>query len=209
MQIGDYVVHVVDDEEAVRKSLAFLLATAGFPVRVHESATGFLSTAAPAVGKACLVTDLKMPDLSGVELLERLNGMGVTMPTVVITGHGDIPLAVAAMKAGAVDFIEKPFEDDILIEAVKRAAGRLDDAVEITHDVQALRSRLAALSERERQVLCMIVAGLPNKTVAYDLGISPRTVEVHRANIMSKMQARSLPELVRMSIAMDLAGKRG
>src|SRR6185312_15184287 len=156
MQIGDYVVHVVDDEEAVRKSLAFLLATAGFPVRVHESATGLLA-AAPGVGKACLVTDLKMPDLSGVELLERLNGMGVTMPTVVITGHGDVPMAVAAMKAGAVDFIEKPFEDDVLIEAVKRAAGRLDDAVEITHDLQALRSRLAAMSERERQVLSMIV----------------------------------------------------
>jgi len=207
MQIGDYVVHVVDDEEAVRKSLAFLLATAGFPVRVHESATGFLA-AAPGVGKACLVTDLKMPDLSGVELLERLNGMGVTMPTVVITGHGDVPMAVAAMKAGAVDFIEKPFEADVLIEAVKRAAGRLDDAVEITQDVQILRSRLGTLSERERQVLSMIVAGLPNKTVAYDLGISPRTVEVHRANIMSKMQARSLPELVRMSIAMDLAGGR-
>jgi two-component system response regulator FixJ len=207
MQIGDYVVHVVDDEEAVRKSLAFLLATAGFPVRVHESATGFLA-AAPMAGKACLVTDLKMPDLSGVELLEKLNGMGVTMPTVVITGHGDVPMAVAAMKAGAVDFIEKPFEDDVLIEAVKRAAGRLDDPVETTHDVQILRSRLGMLSERERQVLSMIVAGLPNKTVAYDLGISPRTVEVHRANIMSKMQARSLPELVRMSIAMDLAGGR-
>jgi two-component system response regulator FixJ len=208
MRIGDYVVHVVDDEEAVRKSLAFLLATAGFAVRVHESATSFLA-AAPAAGKACLVTDLKMPDLSGVELLQKLNGMGVTMPTVVITGHGDVPMAVAAMKAGAVDFIEKPFEDEVLIEAIKRAASRLDDAAEITHDVQALRPRLAALSERERQVLSLIVAGLPNKTIAYDLGISARTVEVHRANIMSKMQAHNLPELVRMSIAMNPAGMHG
>ncbi|MGN6465404.1 MAG: response regulator FixJ [Rhizobiaceae bacterium] len=206
--MGDYVVHVVDDEEAVRKSLAFLLATAGFAVRVHESATSFLA-AAPAAGKACLVTDLKMPDLSGVELLQKLNGMGVTMPTVVITGHGDVPMAVAAMKAGAVDFIEKPFEDEVLIEAIKRAASRLDDAAEITHDVQALRPRLAALSERERQVLSLIVAGLPNKTIAYDLGISARTVEVHRANIMSKMQAHNLPELVRMSIAMNPAGMHG
>ncbi len=207
MQIGEYVVHVVDDEEPVRKSLAFLLATAGFPVRVHESATGFLAMA-PAAGKACLITDLRMPDMSGVELLERLHGMGVMMPTVVITGHGDVPMAVAAMKAGAVDFIEKPFEDEILIDAVKRAAGRLDDAMEIVDDIRSLRSRLEALSERERQILSMIVAGLPNKTIAYDLCISPRTVEVHRANIMSKMQARSLPELVRMSIATDLAGKR-
>jgi two-component system response regulator FixJ len=207
MQIGDHVVHVVDDEEVVRKSLAFLLATAGFPVRVHESATGFLA-AAPTAGKACLVTDLKMPDASGVELLERLNGMGVMIPTVIITGHGDVPMAVAAMKAGAVDFIEKPFEDGVLIDAVKRAASRLDDTVETAHDVQALHIRLKTLSQRERQILSMIVAGLPNKTVAYDLGISPRTVEVHRANIMSKMQARSLPELVRMSIAMDLAGGR-
>jgi two-component system response regulator FixJ len=208
MRIGDYVVHIVDDEEAVRKSLAFLLATAGFAVRVHESATSFLA-AAPAAGKACLVTDLKMPDLSGVELLQKLNGMDVTMPTVVITGHGDVPMAVAAMKAGAVDFIEKPFEDEVLIEAIKRAASRLDDAAEITHDVQALRPRLAALSDRERQVLSLIVAGLPNKTIAYDLGISARTVEVHRANIMSKMQAHNLPELVRMSIAMNPAGIHG
>lgn len=206
MQIGDYVVHVVDDEEPVRKSLAFLLATVGFPVRVHDSATSFLASG-PAAGKACLVTDLKMPDMSGVELLERLNGIGTMVPTVVITGHGDVPMAVAAMKAGAVDFIEKPFEDEILIEAVKRAASRLDDAAGITHDVQALLARLESLSGRERQVLTKIVAGLPNKTIAYDLNISPRTVEVHRANIMSKMQARSLPELVRMTITMDLAGK--
>ena len=208
MQIGDYVVHVVDDEEPVRKSLAFLLATVGFPVRVHDSATSFLS-AGPITGESCLITDLKMPDMSGIELIERLKRMGVMVPAIVITGHGDIPMAVAAMKAGAVDFIEKPFEDQVLIDAVKRAATRLDDGVETVHNVQVLLARLEALSVREREVLAKIVAGLPNKTIAYDLNISPRTVEVHRANIMSKMQARSLPELVRMTIATDQAGKHG
>jgi two-component system response regulator FixJ len=207
MQIDDYVVHVVDDEEPVRKSLAFLLTMAGFTVRVHESATGFLAVA-PGIGDACLVTDLRMPDMSGVELLERLNQMNVMVPSIVITGHGDVPMAVAAMKAGAVDFIEKPFEDEVLIDAIKRAASRLGKVPEVAEDAAVLRSRLDNLSDRERQVLSAVVAGLPNKTIAYDLNISPRTVEVHRANIMSKMQARSLPELVRMTMAMELADRK-
>jgi two-component system response regulator FixJ len=203
MQIDSYVVHVVDDEEPVRKSLAFLLTMMGFTVRVHDSATQFLA-AAPTIGKACLVTDLRMPDMNGVELLEKLNEAGLMVPAIVITGHGDVPMAVAAMKAGAVDFIEKPFEDEVLVEAIKRAASRLEK-LETVHDVGVLRARLASLTERERQVLDAVVAGLPNKTIAYDLDISPRTVEVHRANIMAKMQARNLPELVRMSLALKPA----
>ncbi len=205
MEIDSYVVHVVDDEEPVRKSLAFLLTMMGFTVRVHESATSFLA-ASHTPGKGCLITDLRMPDMSGVELLERLNEKAAMMPAVVITGHGDVPMAVAAMKAGAVDFIEKPFEDEILVEAIKKAASRLGETVNPVEDVAVLRSRLDELSERERQVLAAVVAGLPNKTIGYDLAISPRTVEVHRANIMSKMQARSLPELVRMTMSLGFAG---
>jgi two-component system, LuxR family, response regulator FixJ len=203
MQINDYVVHIVDDEEPVRKSLAFLLTMAGFTARVHESATSFLA-AAPSLDRGCLVTDLRMPDMSGVDLLTRLGAAKALMPTIVITGHGDVPMAVAAMKAGALDFIEKPFEDEILIEAIKRAAERMGGTPSAQDDATAVRSRLEQLSERERQVLSAVVAGLPNKTIAYDLNISPRTVEVHRANVMAKMQAKSLPELVRMTLSAGL-----
>jgi two-component system response regulator FixJ len=204
MQIDDYVVHIVDDEEPVRKSLAFLLTMAGFTVRVHESATSFLA-AAPGMHRGCLVTDLRMPDMSGVDLLAKLSAANALMPAIVVTGHGDVPMAVAAMKAGALDFIEKPFEDELLIEAIKRAAERIGGTPSATDDTAAIRSRLDQLTERERQVLSAVVAGLPNKTVAFDLNISPRTVEVHRANVMTKMQAKSLPELVRMTLAVGIA----
>src|SRR5690606_32908129 len=144
MDIGDYTVHIVDDEEPVRKSLAFLLTMAGFTVRVHASATAF-AAAAPAIRNGCLVTDLRTPDLSGVELLRRLGAMSVNIPSIVITGHGDVPMAVAAMKAGALDFIEKPFEDEVLIEAIKRAASELSRETG-SEDVTAIRARLDRLS---------------------------------------------------------------
>ncbi|MBX3571562.1 MAG: response regulator [Mesorhizobium sp.] len=207
MQSDDYVVHVVDDEEPVRKSLAFLLTMSGFAVRMHESATSFLEVA-PGIGRACLVTDLRMPDMSGVDLLNHLKDAQALVPAIVITGHGDVPMAVAAMKAGAVDFIEKPFSDEVLIDAIRKAAKLLDRDTSDDLDAATLQSRLDSLSERERHVLAAVVAGLPNKTIAYDLDISPRTIEVHRSNVMAKMQARSLPELVRMAIAMNLQGRK-
>jgi two-component system response regulator FixJ len=200
VQTGDYIVHIVDDEEPVRKSLAFLLTMAGFAVRMHESATDFLA-AAVGIRDGVLVTDLRMPDMTGVELLQSLGLAGTTLPSIVITGHGDVPMAVEAMKAGAVDFIEKPFQDEVLIDAIQRAAERLAEKPSDIDDVGVIQARLEQLSERERQVLSGVVAGLPNKSIAYDLDISPRTVEVHRANVMTKMQARSLPQLVRMAIS--------
>lgn len=200
METGDYIVHIVDDEEPVRKSLAFLLTMSGFAVKMHESATDFLA-AASSIRNGVLVTDLRMPDMTGVELLRNLVSANASLPAVVITGHADVPMAVEAMKAGATDFIEKPFEDVVLIEAIQRAAEQLVDKPLEFDDVVSIQARLGRLSDRERQVLSGVVAGLPNKSIAYDLNISPRTVEVHRASVMAKMQATSLPQLVRMALA--------
>ncbi|WP_048649299.1 response regulator FixJ [Nitratireductor soli] len=196
------VIHIVDDEEPVRKSLAFLLSMSGHAVRVHDSATAFLGVAA-GLRQACLITDLRMPDMSGVALLRRLRDAGQMLPAIVITGHGDVPMAVEAMKAGALDFIEKPFAEDVLLDAVGRAVAELHRHPRDGADTADVRQRLDQLSERERQVMRCVVAGLPNKTIAFELDISPRTVEVHRANVMAKMQARNLPELVRMVLLAD------
>ncbi|WP_117192450.1 response regulator FixJ [Rhizobium terrae] len=200
MQTGDYTVHVVDDEEPVRKSLAFMLTMNGFAVRMHETASAFLQFA-PSIRNGVLITDLRMPDMTGVELIRRLTTTRLNVPAIVITGHGDVPMAVEAMKAGAVDFIEKPFEDTVIVDAIQRAALLLSDKSVETDDTAEVQIRLESLSDRERQVLSAVVAGLPNKSIAYDLDISPRTVEVHRANVMAKMKAKSLPQLVRMAIA--------
>jgi two-component system response regulator FixJ len=199
MESADYTVHVVDDEEPVRKSLAFMLTMNGFAVRMHDSATTFLQFA-PSIRNGVLITDLRMPDMSGVELIRSLASISAKVPAIVITGHGDVPMAVEAMKAGAVDFIEKPFEDVVLIEAIGRASALLTETSTDANLVE-VHSCLKMLSERERQVLSAVVSGLPNKVIAYELDISPRTVEVHRANVMSKMKAKSLPQLVRMAIA--------
>ena len=203
MSTTDTVVHIVDDEEAVRSSLAFLLSSAGFAVRVHESATDFLAIA-KEIRNGCLITDLRMPDMDGVQLLRRLRDNDALLPAIVITGHGDVQMAVEAMKAGATDFIEKPFSDEVLIESIRRAANTAAERVQSEAMVEQVRQRLGTLSEREMQVLKGVVTGQPNKTIAFDLGISPRTVEVYRAGLMSKMQARSLPDLVRMVMDLDL-----
>ena len=193
------VVHVIDDDDAVRDSLSFLLTAAGLTITAYDSATAFVAKL-PRVAAGCIVTDIRMPGLSGVDLLKRLKLEGIRMPVIVMTGHGDVPLAVEAMKLGAVDFLEKPFDDDHLLAAIRSALDRHGDDDKRAEREVAFRERLETLSAREQQVLDGLIAGHPNKTIAYDLGISARTVEVYRANVMTKMQAGSLSELVRMAM---------
>ena len=197
--MAEGVVHVIDDDDALRDSLSFLLKTAKLDVHAYESATAFLN-ALPTTSAGCVVTDVRMPDLSGLDLLRKLRERGVSMPVIVMTGHGDVPLAVEAMKLGAVDFFEKPFDDEVLLAAVRTALGKWEKGARAEAEHADLHARLEMLSAREREVLGGLVAGLPNKTIAYDLGISPRTVEIYRANVMTKMKAGSLSELVRMAL---------
>ena len=193
------VVHVVDDDLAVRQSLSFLLASDGLPVRLHESALAFLD-AMTETATGCIVTDVRMPGIDGIELLRRLKARGFSLPVIVMTGHADVPMAVEAMKEGAVDFIEKPFDDDMFLAAVRSALRLQEQHAQRDAQITEVQSRLQGLSERERQVLEGLVVGKANKVIAYDLGISPRTVEIYRANVMTKMQAGSLSELVRMAL---------
>jgi two-component system, LuxR family, response regulator FixJ len=191
--------HVIDDDEAVRESIDFLLRSAQLTVKTYESASAFLAVA-PTINSGCVVTDVRMPGISGIDLLRRLKEMQIRLPVIVITGHGDVPLAVEAMKFGAVDFLEKPFEDEVLLASVRAALNRSEASAQLESERAKIRARIALLTNREREVLDGLVAGHPNKIIAFDLSISPRTVEIYRANVMTKMKAGSLSELVRMAL---------
>jgi two-component system, LuxR family, response regulator FixJ len=196
-------VHVIDDDAAIRDSLSFLLNAAGLEVRTYDSAGAFLS-ALPRGAVGCIVTDVSMPEMSGVDLLRRLRDMKVDLPVIVITGHGDIQLAVEAMKLGARDFIEKPIDDEALLDSIGSALDAGQKRAEEDAERVALRKSISSLTDRERDVLDGLIAGKPNKIIAFDLGISARTVEIYRANVMTKMNAGSLAELVRMALIAGL-----
>ena len=207
----DPIIYVIDDDDAVRQSLEFLLRTAGVTVRGFESAKAFLEVL-PQIRSGCIITDVRMPHITGIELLRHVKEFNSDLPVIVITGHGDISLAVDAMKLGAVDFLEKPFDDDQLLVAVRSALSQDADTGKRKAELTGIHDKLAALSNRERQVLEGLVAGNANKTIAFDLGISPRTVEIYRANLMTKMAANSLSDLVRMAMLtgiLDNSGKGG
>jgi two-component system response regulator FixJ len=199
MPEGAPIVYVVDDDEAVRDSLALLFESEGLAARAFASAGEFLEQFDSAQ-PGCIVADVRMPGMSGVELLERLRAEQATVPIILITGHGDVPMAVAALKAGAADFFEKPFDDALLVASVRAALDATHEHRRHTVEEGELRARAATLTTREREVMDLIVAGHSNKVVAARLAISPRTVEVYRARLMEKMQARSLAEIVRMAI---------
>ncbi len=192
-------VYVIDDDEAVRDSLQFLLSSVDFEVALFESAQAFLDALA-TLPFGCVVSDVRMPEIDGIELLRRLKSLGSRFPVIIMTGHGDVPLAVEAMKLGAVDFLEKPFDDDLLITMVDAGLKRAEPEARQEAVTREIAERIASLSPRERQVMDGLVAGLSNKAIAREYDISPRTIEVYRANVMTKMKASSLSELVRLAM---------
>ena len=194
------LVHLVDDDEAIRRSVGFMLKTSGFHVRNYESGVELLK-GVPNVQPGCILLDIRMPGMDGLEVQASLKEKGVTLPVIIMTGHGDVSLAVQAMKAGAIDFIEKPFEKAVLLSAIEHGVERLKQSAANHERADEAAVRLQVLTPREREVLEGLAKGLPNKTIAYDLGISPRTVEIHRANVMSKLAVRSLSEALRIAFA--------
>ena len=201
------LVHIIDDEESVRRGASFFLKTSGYAVRTWESGVAFLKEVRHAeIG--CILLDVRMPEMDGLEVQAQLNERGITMPVIVLTGHGDVGTAVKAMRLGAVDFLEKPFDTDALKDAIERSLERIASEKDVMVRAAEAEVLLGALSAREREVLDGLAQGYPNKTIAYDLGISPRTVEVHRANIMSKLRARSLSEALRVAFAAGMGENR-
>lgn len=200
MSGDEKVVHVVDDDDSVRRSVGFMLKTSGYKVQPYSSGAEILKDA-KALEPGCILLDIRMPGMDGLEVQEALRTHGVSMPVIIMTGHGDVPLSVRAMKAGAIDFIEKPFEKDVLITAIESGFGVLKRADSGREKAKDAAVRLQVLTPREREVLDGLAQGLPNKTIAYDLGISPRTVEIHRANLMTKLEVRSLSEALRLAFA--------
>lgn len=197
--MSEPIVHLIDDDEAVRTSLSFVLEMADLPNRAYGSAQEFLD-AAGSLDSGCIVTDVRMPGMSGIELVRKLRERGDSIPVIVITGHGDVPLAVEAMRAGAMDFIEKPFEHDVLLASIRSALNAHARTDEDRAERRRFEQMLTGLSGRERDVLRGVIAGKLNKVIAFELGISPRTVEVYRANVMSKTGASGLSELVRIAL---------
>ena len=196
-------VHVIDDDQAMRESLDFLLGVQGFGVALYSSAAEFLAALPGLPAEDCILSDISMPGMSGIELVRRLKERGARLPIILMTGHADVPMAVEAMKAGISDFIEKPFAQDVLLDAVRTALTRGAASADGDSD-QAAQDRIANLSPRETDVLKGVVEGKANKVIAYELGISPRTVEIYRANLMSKTGARNLSELMRIALAAGL-----
>jgi two-component system response regulator FixJ len=203
MAPSEGMIHVVDDDEAIRHSIVFQLQTAGYQARDYASAETFLAVVAELTS-GCVLTDVRMPGLGGMDLVHRLKALNFRLPVIMMTGHGDIPLAVEAMKAGVTDFLEKPLDDDHLLRVVDKALAEAATPAQEAENLRELRSRFASLSPREREVLTGVVAGRPNKVIAFDLGISPRTVEVYRAGLMAKSGAGTLSQLVRMALALGL-----
>lgn len=196
------MVHVVDDDAAIRDALVLLLEAAGHRARAHADADTFLSDLNP-VQPGCVIADVRMPGMSGLDLQRHLKDKGVDLPVIIITGHADVAMAVQALKAGATDFIEKPFDEDVLLAGVARA---LDSGARVFRERRQqadVKARAAGLTPREREVMDLVVQGLPNKAVAVELSISSRTVEIHRARVMEKMAANSLSDLVRMALRLE------